>query len=161
MARKHRSRDSVWGNKSLDRAKTATYTCVNCSEPRSPSYHARHPPDEPPPPQGLCRFCVERIRANKSPSPTVIYEVHHHHHTHHYYNDTYTPVRHCPCRGSHDSMPSEAAQSHCDTGGTAELPASPACVELPAEDQRWRLPASHHLFEETPPLAMPWTKPSS
>jgi hypothetical protein len=163
MAGKQRARESTWSIRSLGGAKPARYTCVNCDEPRSPSYHARHPSNKPPPPQGLCRICVEKIRA-KSPPPTVtIYEIHHHH-THHYYY-TCKQEQHCLSESWHDDHGSRSpgeTPSHYDMSRAAELPSSPAssCVELPAEDQQRRPPAMHQLFEQTPPLVMSRTKPS-
>lgn len=162
MARKQGARDPTWSTRPSGGGKPDRYTCVYCDEPRSPSYHARHPSNEPPPPPGLCRVCVEKIRANKSPPPAVTINEIHHHHTHHYHYCKCTKEQNCSSYSWNDDNDGRSlgeTLSHCDMSRTAELPSSPSCVELPAENQQRRLPAPHQLFERTPPPVAPWTKP--
>ena len=141
QAAKQKDREAMGRTRSSSSIKPSRYRCLACSRSRSFTYHLRHPPEEPPPPQGICRRCIEKERQKEQLPLTpeiTIYEIHH------YYQ---------ACAYQHGRPPVKPA---------VELPLSsgyPTCVELPAEDLRDRSFSLYQLLERAPPPVAFWTKP--
>lgn len=145
MSRKQECRGLARSAESANDPKPARYICYACQRPRSFTYHSRHPPGEPPPPQGVCRRCAgeEKPEEHLQPPPAItIYEIHHYHHD-------------CTCKH----------EQPCVSASTpVELPLQPAyprCAELPAEDLRDRKDGSlsPHQLGRVPPVVNFWSKP--
>lgn len=143
LAEKQEGQDVMGRTRSTRNTKPSRYTCIACGRSRSFRYHETHPHEEPSPPQGTCRRCIEKERQKEQlphSSGIMVYEVHHYYH------------HACTCRHER-SFESPAV----------ELPPSPAypvCAELPAEDYRDKSLSPHQLLERIPPPVMFWTKPS-
>ena len=141
MQGKKEYREPAGSTRSTRNGKPARYRCITCDRPRSSTYHLRHPPEKPPPPQGICHRCIEKEKQKDHlpPPPAItIYEVHHYHHA-------------CTCKRE---------QSCAST--PVELPLSPAhpvCAELPAEDKKGTTLSLYELFERVPPVKF-GTKPN-
>jgi hypothetical protein len=128
--------------RSTRNGKPARYRCIACDRSRSSTYHLRHPPEEPPPPQGICRRCIEKEKQKEHlpPPPAItIYEIHHYHHA-------------CTCECEHPcaSTPVELPLS----------PAYPRCAELAAEGIKGESHSLHQPFEQVPPPVKFEMKPS-
>ena len=133
MQGKKEYRELARSTRSTCNGKLVRYRCIACGRPRSSTYHLRHPPEKPPPPQGICRRCIdkEKQKEHLPPPPAItIYEIHYYHHA-------------CTCK----------REQHC-ASTHVELPLSPAhpvYAELPAEDRKGGSLHLYQLFERVPP----------
>ncbi len=133
-------RESARSTRSMRKGKPARYRCIACDRPRSSTYHLRHPPGEPPPPQGICRRCIEKEKQKEHLHPPLaitIYEVHHYH---------CTCKREQPCASTSVELPLSLAY--------------PGCAELPAEDKKCGSLSPYQLFERVPPPVKFGMKPN-
>jgi hypothetical protein len=117
---------------------SSRYRCIACGRTRSSSYHMRHPAENPPPSQGICRRCIEKDMQPPLAPEIMIYRIHHYYHT-------------CICQ--HERPLARPA---------VEPPLSrprSMCAELPVEEPGERSLAEGHLLERVPPPVAFWMKP--
>jgi hypothetical protein len=168
MQGKKEYREPARSTKSTCNRKPARYRCIACGRPRSSTYHLRHPPEEPPPPQGICHRCVdkENQKEHLTPPPPpplaiTIYEIH-------YYHQACTCKREQHCASTHVELPLSPAHPRCAElsaedrkGGSLPLSAArPGYAELPAEDRKGGSLPLYQLFERVPPPVKFGTKPN-
>ena len=84
MQGKKEYRELVRSTRSTCNEKLARYRCIAYNRPRSSTYYLRHPPKEPPPPQGICYRCIdkEKQKEHLPPPPPLaitIYKIHYYH----------------------------------------------------------------------------------
>jgi hypothetical protein len=84
MSRKQEQehQELLWSTRSTNSPKPTRHICYVYQRLRSSTYHSRHPPREPPPPQGVCRRCVreEKLEEHRQPPPAItIFEIHYYH----------------------------------------------------------------------------------
>mgnify|MGYP001204321117 FL=1 len=134
-------RGSMAAKRSVIYKNAPRYRCIACGRPRSSRFHSRHPPEDPPPPQGICRRCIGTERKENLPlTPEIkIYEFHYYHHD-------------CTC--THEQPCRRSAVERSRTLGY------PSCAELPAEDITGRTPPPYRPTERVPPPVAFWRKPS-
>jgi hypothetical protein len=168
MQGKKEYREPARSTRSTCNGKPARYRCIACDRPRSSTYHLRHPPEEPPPPQGICRRCIDKEKQKEHLPPPLaitIYEIHYYH--------ACTCKREQRCASTHVELPPPPAHPGCaeltagdrEAGSLPLSPAHPVYAELPAEGRKGgSLPLYHlplyHLFERVPPPVKFETKPN-
>jgi hypothetical protein len=163
MQGKKEYRERARSTRSTCNRKLARYRYIACDRPRSSIYYLRHPPKEPPPPQGICRRCIDKEKQKEylpPPLAITIYEIHY------YYTCIYKREQRCasiyielPPAPAHLRY-AELTAGDREAGSLPLSPAHPIYTELPAEDRKGGSLPLYYLFEQVPPLVKFETKPN-